>query len=357
MDSYSQQPSSGPPAVPAEVLRPAPVAPRRPRRWPVALGVVLATLLAGSMLLNLVLLALAASPLDSTDSLREKYLYRDKYRSGADKVAILNLEGVIIDGDRFIGTQIEQAAHDDDVRAIVLRVNSPGGTISGSDYIYHHLKKLAEEKGIPLVVSMGSLAASGGYYVSMAVGPTPDTIYAEPTTWTGSIGVIIPHYNLAELMEKIGADEDSIASHRLKGMGSITRPMTEEEKQIFQELVDESFNRFKGIIRSGRPKFAKDPGALDALATGQVYTAEQALKSGLIDRIGFLDDAVERAIELAGLDRGDVTVVEYKPLPTLTSLLLGANMRQPGFDLSAMLDLTAPRAYYLYSRVPLVLPQ
>jgi protease-4 len=309
------------------------------------------------MLFGLGLVYLAAGPLDRSSSIRERYLFRDKYRYGTSKVVVLNLEGVIIDGDDFLDSQIDQARHDDRVRAIVLRVDSPGGTISGSDYIYHHLRKLAEEKGIPLVVSMGSLAASGGYYVSMAVGPTPETIYAEPTTWTGSIGVIIPHYNIAGLMEKIGADEDSIASHRLKGMGSITRAMTEEEKQIFQELVDESFGRFKSIIRSGRPRFAQDPAALDKLATGQVYTAEQALKSGLIDRIGFLDDAVERAIDLAKLDRDDITVVEYEPLPTLAGLLFGATgTRRTEIDLAALLDLTAPRAYYLYSRVPLVVP-
>ena len=125
---------------------------------------------------------------------------------------------------------------------------------------------------------MGGIAASGGYYVSMAVGDTPDTIFAEPTTWTGSIGVIIPHYNLADLMDDWGIKEDTIASHRLKTMGSLAKPMTEEERKIFQGLVDDSFGRFKEIIRDGRPKFRKDPAALDKLATGQVFTAEQALK-------------------------------------------------------------------------------
>ena len=110
------------------------------------------------------------------------------------------------------------------LKALVVRINSPGGSISGSDYIYHHLRELNEKTQIPIVVSMGALAASGGYYASMAVGGTRDTIFAEPTTWTGSIGVIIPHYNIAGLMKEVGVVEDSIASHRLKEMGSLTRP-------------------------------------------------------------------------------------------------------------------------------------
>ena len=119
------------------------------------------------------------------------------------------------------------------LKALVIRVNSPGGTISGSDYMLHHLQEFKKKTKVPIVVSMGAMAASGGYYVSMAVGDTPDSIFAEPTTWTGSIGVIIPHYNLAGLMKEVGIEEDEVTSHRLKGMGSIARPMTEEEKEDF----------------------------------------------------------------------------------------------------------------------------
>ena len=105
--------------------------------------------------------------------------------------------------ESFAKKQIDQVRDDNHVKAVVLRVDSPGGTVTGSDYIYHHLKKLAEERQIPMVVSMGSVAASGGYYVAMAAGEKENTIYAEPTTWTGSIGVIIPHYDLTGLLEKL----------------------------------------------------------------------------------------------------------------------------------------------------------
>ena len=235
---------------------------------------------------------------------------------------------------------------------MVLRVNSPGGTITGSDYIYHHLTKLAKERKIPIVVSMGGVAASGGYYVSMAVGSRPDTIYAEPTTWTGSIGVIIPHYDISGLMKQYGVSQDSIVSKPLKGIGTMTRPMTTEERGILQTLVDESFTQFKDIIKQGRPEFAKDPEKLNALATGQVYSAADAREHHLIDKIGYVEDAVEGAITLAGLNPDDVNVVEYSREFSLMGYLMESRAKTPALDLSAVADAAVPRAYYLYSSLP-----
>jgi protease-4 len=303
-----------------------------------------------SVMLNVGLL-LGGAGFDAGRKVREKFFSHQRYAS--DKVAILSVEGMILDeDDGFVKRQIDQAAEDDDVKAVVLRVNSPGGTVTGSDYLYHHLKQMREERQIPVVVSMGGVAASGGYYVSMAVGDTPDCIFAEPTTWTGSIGVIIPHYDLSSLLQEWGVEDDSIASHPLKDMGSFTKPMTEEEREIYQTLVDETFERFKAIVRSGRPQLREEPKILDDLATGQVYTAEQALKHGLVDKIGFLEAAVARAIELANLDEENVRVVKYKREPTLADVLMGAKASRPGFELAELLDLTVPRAYYLWSRTP-----
>jgi protease-4 len=343
-----------PPEQPADAIVTRPPPAYRPRRRSV-LTPLLAILLVGSVLLNLLLLMAVAGSLESNDYIEEKYLFADEYRDGTRKVAVMNLSGVITDGDQFVKRQIEQVRRDEAVKAVVLRIDSPGGTITGSDYIYHHLKEMTEEKGIPLVVSMGGLAASGGYYAAMAVGHAPDVIFAEPTTWTGSIGVIIPNYSLVELMEKVGVEETSIASHRLKNMGSLTKPMTEEERKIFQELVDESFGRFKDIIKSGRAKFDQDPAALDKLATGQIFTAQQAKSNGLVDRIGFIEEAVDRAIELAKLDKDDVKVVEYEQPLTLSSLLFGSGTtgsRGASLDTAALLDLSTPRAYYLFTRLP-----
>ena len=346
-EGYPQTP------VPVEIVREQPAAtpPRKGRRTRQWLVVLLVLGLAGSVLLNLGLLSMAGlNSFESESKVREKF--HSHARSAADKVAIVSIEGLITESDGFVKRQIERAKADETVKAVVLRVNSPGGTVAGSDYIYHHLCKLVQEREIPLVVSMGSIAASGGYYVSMAVGQTPDTIYAEPTTWTGSIGVIIPNYNVSELMEKWGIKDTSIMSHPLKDMLSPTKPMTEKERQILQGLVTDSFDRFKSLIRQGRPRFKKKPAALDELATGQVFTAEQARRNGLIDKVGFIDDAVDRAIQLAKLDPETVKVVEYKPEPSLSSLLFGANQEASAPRWQSLLEVTVPKAYYLCTWLP-----
>ncbi len=141
--------------------------------------------------------------------------YHSLSQAARDKVAILDIEGVIGSGNHA-KRQIDRIAGDPNIVAIVLRVNSPGGTVTGSDYIYHHLKELKEKTKLPIVVSMGGIAASGGYYVSMAVGSEEDSIFAEPTTTTGSIGVIIPHYDLSGLMARFDIKDDSVVSHERK---------------------------------------------------------------------------------------------------------------------------------------------
>lgn len=289
---------------------------------------------------------------DPGRDLREEYFSRDKYRTGTDKIAILSVEGAILGTDGFVKEQIDQIRGDDDVKGVVLRVDSPGGSVSASDFYYHHLRKLRTELDKPIVVSMGSMAASGGYYIAMAAGPVEQTIFAEPTTFTGSIGVMIPHFVLADLLDHIGVEENSIVSHPLKSMGSLARNMTEEERAIFQELVDEGFERFKTIIRDNRPRFQENGGDLEKLATGQIFTAEQAKQGGLIDEIGFLEEAIERAIELAGVDAEAVQVIRYQETPTLASLFFGANAQGYGLDLSRWIDMTAPRLYYLATELP-----
>lgn len=338
-----------------------PVSPPRPvRRWSVGaiiLIVLLAIGLVMAMGLNIILLSLLGLGLVRTPQVREEYFSHS--RTARDKVAIMSLEGLLLDGEGFIKQQIDQVMEDENVKAVVLRVDSPGGTVWAADFILHQLRKMKEKRNIPLVVSMGDIAASGGYYVSMAVGDTPRSIYAEPTTWTGSIGVIIPHYDVTELAQKLGIKEDPIASHPLKSMGSLMRPMTEEERQIFQSLVNDSFQRFKEIVKSGRPIYRQQPELLDKLATGQVYTAQQAKALGLVDEIGFLEDAVERAIALANLDPENVRVVRYKKEPTLADLLWGGTAQvgrqATPLDWRWLLEMAVPRPYYLFWQGPVLL--
>ena len=346
--------------VMATVIQP-PTVQSQPRKRSIfsrIISVFFVLIFIGSLLLNFLFLSLLGmvwfGAMDDEGRVQERFFSHQYYAT--DKVAILTIDGVIMSGEGFFKRQIEHAMKDAKygrLKALVVRINSPGGTMSGSDYMYHHLCELSKQTNIPIVVSMGGIAASGGYYASMAVGDTPDAIFAEPTTWTGSIGVIIPHYNCAGLMKELGVADDSVASNPLKEMGSFARPMTEEERKIFQNLVNDAFARFKSVVEYGRPKFKQDPAALDKLATGQIFTADQAQQNGLIDKIGFIDDAVDRAIALAHLDKDNVKVVRYKPEPSLANLLLGVQSARPAnFDLAALLDLATPRAYYLCTWLP-----
>ncbi len=352
-------PTSGysqPPIQPQMVYEPmrAPSAPRSSGVFTRILVFFLVMITIGSVMLNFLLMAVLGLTTAEVDGrVQEKYFSHN--RNGLDKIAIFSIEGTILSGEGFFKNQIDHARDDienGNLKAIVVRVNSPGGTISGSDYMLHELRKLANETKVPMVVSMGPLAASGGYYVSMCVGDQPDSIYAEPTTWTGSIGVVIPHFNVAELIERWGIQDDAIASGPLKTMGSIARKMTPQEREIFQELVDQGFAQFKEAIQEGRPKFKQDPDALDKLATGQVYTAKQAVENGLVDKIGFIGDAIDRAIEMAGLSADNVEVVEYSAQPRLSDLIFGESAARSRFDPAALLEIATPRGYYLCTWLP-----
>ncbi|MEQ8784872.1 MAG: signal peptide peptidase SppA [Pirellulaceae bacterium] len=305
----------------------------------------------------------AVASLMSYAQVREQYYdttggISEKYHSGetlaTDKVAIISISGVIVDGEGFVQHQIEKVRQDEKVRAIVVRVNSPGGSVSGSDYIFHQLTKLRDEKKVPLVVSMGDLAASGGYYVSMAVGGQKDAIFAEPTTTTGSIGVIIPHYDLTGLLsEKLNIKDDSIASGDNKQMLSMTREMTPEQRQLAQDYVDAAFARFKEVIKEGRPMFQKDPEALDQLATGEIFWAPKAQENGLIDKIGFLEDAIDRARELARLPVDKTIVVRYQRPQSLLGEMTGGLAQSSGLlQEKSLLEMGVPRAYYLFTTLP-----
>ncbi len=284
-------------------------------------------------------------------------------RDATNKVAIISVAGTIIEGNGFVKKQIDRVKKDDNVVGVVLRINSPGGTITGSDYLYHYLKELVKQresgdKKFPIVVSMGSMCASGGYYIAMAVGNEPDSIFAEPTTWTGSIGVIIPHYDISGLLKTWDVQDDSIASGPLKQMGSPTKPMNAEEREVLQKLVDLSFDDFKKIIQAGRPNFKENPKALDDIATGQIYTATQALQLGLVDKIGFIEAAIDRVAKLSGHDLKDLRCVQYQKQTSALDALMGAQTQSDhalSIDVVSLLNFTTPRAYYLYTGLPSLL--
>lgn len=163
--------------------------------------------------------------------------------------------------------------------------------------------------------------------------------------------VIIPHYDISGLMERLDVKDDSIASHPRKQMLAMTRPVPDEHRELIQEYIDESFERFKEIVKKGRPKFREDSAALDVLATGEIFSATKAKESGLVDEIGFIEDAIDRAIELAGLDNDDTRVIRYLAPASLISIP-GLALSQHDSQLNTFIELGTPRAYYLATSLP-----
>ena len=208
---------------------------------------------------------------------------------------------------------------------------------------------------------MGPIAASGGYYVSMAAGSwnaqkteltQTNTIFAEATTTTGSIGVIIPHYDISEFLAEHKIKNDSIRSGDNKQMLSMTKRITDDQRVLLDAYVKELFDLFKERILQGRPNL--DKAKLDELATGEIFTAQQAKDHGLVDEINFIERAISRAKELANLDEEDeVRVVRYVRPPTLLDRFITvAQIRNDGLDLSAILEMSTPQAYYLFTTLP-----
>jgi protease-4 len=271
-----------------------------------------------------------------------------------DKIAILTLDGIIYGGEEtgFI-KQIQKATDDETVKAVVLRINSPGGTVSGSDYYHHKLREFKTKRNIPIVVSMGTMATSGGYYLAV----TGDEIFAEHSTLTGSIGVIMPNYDLSELCEKIGIKSTPITSGPLKELGSVTRKLTDEEHAVLDSIVRDMFTRFKDIVCDGRPALRNDPERLAQATTGQIFLAKQALDMKLIDRIGYMDDAVERAATLAGLTMDTSHVVRYEQQKSFLETMIGVKVdkivgtdSQVAVAAGLLNDIASPQMYYIYPR-------
>lgn len=266
----------------------------------------------------------------------------------AERIAIIPIEGLITPPftERWI-RQIEQAREDDSVRGVVLHVDSPGGFVADSDHLYQAVRELSEAK--PVHVAMKRLAASGGYYLAMGIGPG-GTIWAEPTTWTGSIGVIIPRYNAARLAEEIGVEVDPLVTGPFKDSLNPFRDMSNEEQQVWDAILEDAFDRFVSVIVSGRGEL--DEPAVRELATGQIYTAEQARTNQLVDEIGDLDDAV--ASLAAELNLQDYEAIEYRSTPGLIDLMLGVRSDPAPSIYESLLDSTVPRAMYYCSWSPWV---
>jgi protease-4 len=317
--------------------------------------------------------------LSERSPLNERHYSGDK--SASDKIAIVQIDGILMEGlMQYTNRQIEQAAKDKKVKAVVVRINSPGGTITESDQVYHRLTELRDGKegnaAKPLVVSMGSIAASGGYYIAMPA----KILYAERTTLTGSIGVYASFFNVKELTDNVGIHMNLIKAGRVKDSGSPFQDMKPDERHMWQQMVNHAYDQFKDIVEKGRPalkgkleervinetvkvservatedngkKIEKDVEKevlyVRQRADGGIWTADKALEYGLIDKIGYVEDAIQEAAQTAGLEKY-AAILYDKPLSLFD--LFGGGIKAPerplGLDPTKLGSALAPRLWFM----------
>jgi protease-4 len=267
--------------------------------------------------------------------------------SSSDKIAILPIEGEV-DGamSRRVAAFCDAVTIDPSIKAIVLEVDSPGGTITASDEIYNALLTLKKSRDLKMYVSMQSLAASGGYYISMA----GDKLYAEPTTLAGSIGVIWPAFEVSRLLDKIGVTPEVIKSdqaNEFKDAGSPLKKFTEEDRAYIRGLVNHAHARFRDIVASSRDK--RLHASIDDIAVGKIWTADDALKLGVIDEIGYRDDVCSAIAHDTGLVSPTIVRLREKH-SVFETLGLSAAAASPKMSVTItpemLNDLRSPRMEY-----------
>jgi protease IV len=301
-----------------------------PRGWVIALAVVFGILLSCAVLPlgGLALLLSAGSQSSASTVPGTAWQEQVISGSGVDRVVVIEVAGVIGApeesgllssqvGHRQLISQIRTAAEDERVKAVVLRIDSPGGGVVASSELHAELTRLREADK-RLVVSMGTTAASGGYYIAMA----GEKIYANPDTLTGSLGVIVSLLNYDEALDSLGLQQYVYKSGQFKDIGSPAREPSAEEAAIWQALVDEAYQGFVDVIVAGR-KLPRDE--VLRIADGRIYTGRQALSLKLVDELGNLEEAIAGAQDLAGLEQA--LVVRYRSGSSLRDLLQ-ANLEQ-----------------------------
>ncbi len=268
-----------------------------------------------------------------------------------DAVAVVRVEGAILSSDHPDANEavssrvirdLKMASDDPTVKAIILRVDSPGGSVTGAAQIWEVLEEMEK----PIVVSMASVAASGGYYVSAPA----DYIIARPDTLTGSLGVILTLYDASELIDKVGVKVIEITSGDNKAMGSSWAELTAEQRAILESITTEAYDEFVRVIADGRNLPEEE---VRQLADGRVYSGRQALANGLVDQLGDFQDAVDKAAELGGIT-GEPRLVEYKDqTPNWQNILLGfstqLNKTEAERALDLITELTTPKLEYRYT--------
>ncbi|MBI3857096.1 MAG: signal peptide peptidase SppA [Planctomycetes bacterium] len=286
--------------------------------------------------------------------------YREKVIDGDSameaKIAMIDVQGVLSSDqeDSLFSSKESQvvalveklrlAEKDPDVKAVIVRIDSPGGDVTTSDIMYNELVAFKARKKVPVVAAFMGVAASGGYYLASGC----DAIVAHPTTITGSIGVVSMHVSLAGLLEKIGVKIEALKSGPNKDMGSPFRAMTDEDKKLLQTLIDQFYARFVGVVAEGR-RGRLTEAQVRTLADGRVYTAQQALDAKLVDRIGYLTDAFAEAKARAKVEKAKLVV--YSRRPARMDNEYSASVQAPAFpgpDLEQARKLLGFHCYYLW---------
>jgi protease-4 len=281
-----------------------------------------------------------------------------------EKIALIDVSGIIMndyhkglftEGENpvsFLAEKLKAAENDHRVKAVILRINSPGGGVTASDLMHQEIKEFRKRTGRPVIAMMLDVAASGGYYIACAC----DEIVAEPTTVTGSIGVVMITMSVQGALQKLYIKTDTIKSGQFKDAGSPFRDMTEEDRKIFQGMVNQFYERFLEIVGSSRTKLKADQ--IRTAADGRVYLAGEALKLGLVDRVGTIRDAVALAKERASISRPVKVVMYHRPLGWAPNVYARAPIGEPSavnlinINLPDLLRPATPTFMYLWAPGP-----
>ena len=316
---------------------------RKGTGWRIFWGIILALSVMANIALFLMLIGVVAIfATGQRGALTEEVIREGPART---KIAMISVEGLIYgEQAQNVYRQLKAARRDKHVKGVIVRVNSPGGTISASDQIYKEILKYREEENKPVIAFMQGVAASGGYYTSVAC----EKIIAEPTTVTGSIGVISWYFVVQELLEdKLGILPVVVKSGQKKDWPSSFQAPTEEQLQYLQDkVITPAFERFVEVVADGR-KESLTGDEVRQLADGGIFAAQEALKEKLIDDIGYLDDAIELVKSLAGVKKA--RVVHYRRPFSLASFL---SYRKPNLlkiDRATLYELSTPQILYLWS--------
>ena len=352
MDFEQNDNLSGPaeppqPGVPISGLGPVapPVQPPRRRSgWRIFWRIVLSLSILANVVLFLMVVGLGAVFVAGQGG----FLNEEVVREGPakNKIAVINVQGIIhgqTAGDVY--RQLKQERQDRNVKGLIVRVNSPGGTISASDQIYKEIRKFRDEEKKPVIAFMQGVAASGGYYASVAC----EKIIAEPTTITGSIGVISSYFVVQGLLEeKLGILPVTIKSGRKKDWPSSFKPPTEEQIQYMQDkLITPALARFVEVVEEGRAGSLTSEDVRKITVDAAIYGAQEALDEKLIDQIGYLDEAIALVKSMAKID--EARVVQYSKPFSLTDFLSYRQASLPKFDRNTFHEFGTPQVMYLWS--------